>query len=86
MRVGRPGPAGGATASERRPHDWQDRCSRQPAQKGAQCETVCTTTREDGAGMIIRVILILGMELLVLFVGLLAFPAGCVIEFGHCFV
>ncbi len=83
MRVGRAGPAGKATASERRPHDWQDRCSRQPAQKGALCETVCTTTREDGAGMIIRVILILRMEFLVLFVGLLAFPAGFVIEFSH---
>jgi hypothetical protein len=83
VKVGRAGPAGRATASERRPHDWQDRCSRQPAQKGALCETVCTTTREDGAGMIIRVILILGMEFLVLFVGLLDFWAGFVTEFGH---
>jgi hypothetical protein len=33
--------------------------------------------------MIIRVILVLGMELLVLFVGLLVFSAGFVVEFGH---
>lgn len=33
--------------------------------------------------MIIRVILILGMEFLVLFVGLLDFWAGFVTEFGH---
>jgi len=83
VRVGRAGPAGRATASERRPHDWQDRCSRQPGQNGALCEAVCTTTREDGAGMIIKVILILGMEFLVLFIGSLAFPAGFVIDFGH---
>lgn len=84
MGVGRTSPARRATVSERRPHDWQDRCSRQLAQKeDALCEAVCTKTREDDAGMVTSVILILRMEIPVLFVGFLAFSAGHVNGFGH---